>query len=265
MKTNKHLLYPLLSLVLFLCVLLVWEWCAATVPRIAFLFGAPSEVGRILIAETIHGALIKHFFVTGIEALGGFLIGIIAGTFIGLLLWYSSVVARIVQPYVLILGAVPAFAFAPVVIVWFGIGMEMKIALAAIGVFLVALTQAYEGARSVDVEEFRLLKLFGATRFQMLRLVIVPSVLQWIFASMKLSIGIALLGAFVGEFISSSQGLGYFMLRAGGLYDISAVFAGGVYLVALAGVLHVLVFLIEKQHCAIATFFSVKPVLWSRQ
>ena len=99
------------------------------------------------------------------------------------------------------------------------------------------------------------MQTFGATRFQTLQKIIFPSSLSWVFASMKLNVGFALLGAFIGEFISANQGLGHFMIHAGSLYDISSVFAGGIYLVALALVFNFIVTFIEKNKMKIIEIF----------
>ena len=133
----------------------------------------------------------------------------------------------------------------------------MKIAMATLGTFLVALTQAYEGARSVDIGEFRLLRTFGATRFQVFQKIILPSSLSWVLASMRLNIGFALLGAFIGEFISSDQGLGHFMLRSSSLYDVPSVFAGGAYLVLLALLFQGSVAFVERRRKRVIEFLSV--------
>jgi len=253
----KKFLYIISPVLLFAAILAVWEAFASQLPRFNFLFGSPSEIFTSLVRNTSNGLLINDFFITGFEALIGFVLGVIFGTLAGFILWYSPFVARISRPYVVILGAVPIFAFAPMVIVWFGIGFEMKVAMAALGTFLVALTQAYEGAKSIDVEEFRLLKIFGATRFQIFQKVIFPSSLSWVLASMKLNVGFALLGAFIGEFISSNSGLGHFMIRAGSLYDIPSVFAGGAYLILLALLFNLIVVFVEKNRMKIIEFFSV--------
>ncbi|HWQ60250.1 MAG TPA: ABC transporter permease [Candidatus Fimivivens sp.] len=242
---------------MFLAALSIWELCAIIIPRFGFLFGSPSEIVVAFIRNTANGTLIGGFFVTGMEALTGFVVGVIFGTIAGFLLWYSPLIARIVRPYIVILGAVPVFAFAPMMIIWFGVGFGMKIAMAALGTFLVALTQAYEGAKNVDIEEFRLLRIFGATRFQVFMTVVLPSSLSWVLSSMKLNVGFALLGAFIGEFISSDNGLGHFMIRAGSFYDVSSVFAGGVYLVFLALLFEKMVNLVEKKQKKITEFVSV--------
>jgi NitT/TauT family transport system permease protein len=156
-------------------------------------------------------------------------------------------VARIAKPYVVAIGAVPVFALAPVMIVWFGIGIFSKIMIAALSTVIVAIVQAYEGATSVDTRHLQLLQVMGATRYQTFRKVVVPSALIWVVNSMKLNVGFALLGAFIGEFISSEQGLGYLVLKAAGLYDMSKVFAGCLAIMAIALMLNWIVGRLEAR------------------
>lgn len=252
---KSNIKYKLISILFFLGLLGIWQLLASS-PRISFLFGSPIDIFRSLITNTLNGLLPQSLVITGFKSITGFLIGIVFGTLIGFLLWYSSKLALIFKPYIIVLGAIPVFAFAPMIIIWFGIGITMKIALSAISVFLVALVQSYEGAQSIDEEEYRLLKIYGATRLDMLKKVIFPSSLSWVLASKRLNIGFAILGAYVGEFISANQGLGFFMIRAGSLYDIPSVLAGGVYLILLALLLNYLVNLIGKNKLKIIEFFG---------
>ena len=250
---NKKI-YNIYSLLLFIAILIIWQF-VSFLPRIKFFFGSPSLIFQSVVQNL--NTLLYDTFITGSEALIGFIIGVILGIIIGFLLWYSPFIAKISRPYIVILGAIPIFAFAPIVILWFGIGIGMKIALATFGVFLISLTQAYEGANNINLEEYRLLKIFNASRYQILQKVIFPSVLSWVLASMKLCVGVSLLGAFIGEFISANEGLGHFMLRAGSLYNIPSVFAGGIFLVLLALILNYGVSLIEKNKIKIIKIFSI--------
>jgi NitT/TauT family transport system permease protein len=179
----KRFLYDNSPIFLFIVILIVWQLCASWLPPFNFFFGSPVEIFLSFVQHTRSGQLIIDVLTTGFEAMVGFVLGIAFGTITGFVLWYSPLVAHMMRPYIVIIGTIPVFAFAPMIIIWFGIGLGMKIVMATIGVGLVALTQAYEGAKSIDVEEFRLLKLFGATRFQMFRFVIFPSSLSWVLAS----------------------------------------------------------------------------------
>lgn len=246
--------YNLLSVLVFAFILIVWQ-LISVFPKIKFFLASPILIWQSLV--TNFSSLVYNSAVTGLETIAGLIIGVLLGVVIGFLLWYSILVAKIFKPYIIIAGAVPAFAFAPIIILWFGIGIGMKIVMAAFGAFLIALTQSYEGANSVSKEEYKLFEVLKASRLQILGKVIFPSSLSWVLASIKLCVGSALLGAFIGEFISADKGLGRFMLRAGSLYDIPSVFAGAIFLVALAIILNYLVGLIEKNRIKVVKVFSV--------
>jgi len=254
MTMKSKLLHNLISFLILVVILLSWQVFSFS-EKLKFFFGSPYLIYQSLISNSV--ILIKGLAITGYEAIFGFVIGVTLGTIFGFLLWYSPLVARISKPYLVVAGAIPVFAFAPIIILWFGIGVEMKIALAAFGTFLISLNQSYDGARHIDLEEFNLLKIFGATRSQVLFKVIFPSSLSWVLSSMKLNIGFALLGAFIGEFISSDKGLGYFMIKSGSLYDIPSVFAGAIFLIILALFFNLIVVLVEKNKMKIVQFFGV--------
>jgi NitT/TauT family transport system permease protein len=235
----------ILPTILALALVLLWEFLVQT-PEQIFLFAKPSSILDSLVSSTANGDLPQHAFVTGAEASTGFILGVSTGTLFGFLLWYSPFVRIAVQPFLFVLGVVPIIAFAPLVLLWFGIGFEMKVALAALATFLISLSQSFNGARELKDSDLKLLKILGASRSQILLKAVIPMSISWVFQSMKLNIGFALLGAFVGEFISADKGIGYFMIRAGSLYDIPGVFAGAVYLVGLALLFNLLIVGLER-------------------
>lgn len=240
----------------FAALLLLWQYKAKG--KILFLFSSPQHVWCSLVRNTINGILPYHTLITATEVLVGFFIGSIIGTTIGFLLWYSPLIHRIARPYILIIGIVPVFTVTPAIILWFGIGIKMKILLAALATGLLSLTHAYESASQIDLDEFRLLKIFGATRAQLLHIIVIPTSLSSVLSSLKLNISFAILGAFVGEFISSSEGLGYFMLRAGSLYNMADVFAGAIWLILFALMINVGIYYLQKYRQKIISVLSVK-------
>lgn len=235
----------LLQLVPLLFLLVFWQLFSGASDKRAFYFSTPLRVISTLIEDITNGSLLSHMFVTGGEAIAGFILGNLIGGTVGLLLWYSRLVAEISRPYLVALGAIPVFALGPMTIIWFGIGIEAKIALAFFATVFVAATQAFKGAEEVNPLYIRRFAVFGATRRQIFRKLLIPSASSWVVSSLRLTIGLALLGAFIGEFISSSKGLGYMIVRAGGLYDTSRVIAGIVAIVVIAMLLDKLVLRLE--------------------
>jgi len=225
-----------------LCVFLaVWEAYARLSQHGAFFFGSPYSVARCLVAGVLDGSFLWAMAVTLFEAVLGFVIGNLVGTVVGLGLWYYPRVARVSRPYVVALSSIPIFAIAPIVVVWFGIGIKSKVILAAVSTLAVATFQAFEGAAQTDVRLLEMVTSMGASRVMAFRKVVVPSSLFWLFAGFRINVGFALLGAFIGEFISSEAGLGYMIIRAMGLYNIPVVLAGVVGICFLAFVLVTLV------------------------
>jgi NitT/TauT family transport system permease protein len=237
------LLYPL-PLVAFV---VIWHFCTHGNEQAQFIFSSPAQVWAALIRVAQSGELLRNSGVTVFEALCGFAIGTTCGAAIGLSLWYSRLVARIAKPYITALATIPIFALAPVVISWFGIGITSKIALAAISTVVVAIVQSYQGAMSVDDRHLRFMQVVGANRFQVFRLLVIPSSIIWVMNAMKLNIGLALLGAFIGEFISAEEGLGYMIVKASGVYDMATVIVGVVALILIALVLTGLVEALERR------------------
>jgi NitT/TauT family transport system permease protein len=237
-----YFLYPLPAFVF----IIAWHFYTNNSPDRQFIFSSPQLVWQALVRLTVSGELARNAAVTVGEAICGFVLGTTAGALIGLSLWYSRLVARIAQPYITALATVPTFALAPLIIVWFGIGMLSKIMLAFISTVAVAIVQSYRGATSVERRHLRLMQVVQATRWQTFRFVVIPSSLIWVINAMKLNIGLALLGAFIGEFISAEEGLGYMIVKASGLYDMATVYCGVLALIVVALVLTAIVERMER-------------------
>jgi NitT/TauT family transport system permease protein len=226
--------------------LLFWESATASNRALAFMFGSPSAIANFLIQMVRDGSLWRDTSITGLETLLGFFVGNLIGTLIGLSLWYSRFVSRVVEPFVIALGSIPIIALAPIIIIWFGTGLISKVAMSTLSVVIVALVTSYKGAVGVDPDQINLMRTLGASKFQIFRKLVVPASLADIFAGLKLTVGFALIGAIVGEFMSSSDGLGHAIFKAGSLYVIPKVFAALVATIALALVLTFLVGKIER-------------------
>jgi NitT/TauT family transport system permease protein len=236
----------LLTAVPGILAVLAWYLFTASNPRNAFFFGSParyvSEFWRL--ART--GELFVHTAMTGSEALVGFIIGNVAGAGLGLLMWKSHTLFRILRPYVFALGSAPLFAFAPVIVVWFGTGFAAKVVVATMSTFFLALLQAYKGAEEASRDYAQVIQVLGGDKDDIFRKVVVPSSLTWVVAAFHLNIGQALLGAFLGEFISSEAGLGHVILVAGGLYNIPLILVAVTMIVFVSWLLSHLVGAIEK-------------------
>lgn len=217
--------------------LALWEVAIRAGWIAVYLYGQPTGIWRELVKGFTSGTLLYDSWVTTQETVLGFLIGSLAGTAAGLLLWLTPTGAAVLRPLMVALNGLPKIALAPLIIVWFGIGIESKIAVAAIITFIVAMITSYAGTQEIDNDYVRMLKSLGASRFQIFRMVIAPGSLPWITSAFRLNIGFAMIGAVVGEYISAEHGLGYQIYYAGTLYNLNAVWGGILALIVLALVL----------------------------
>lgn len=226
--------------------LAAWEFGARSGAASSFLFGSPSSVWNVLIKRAATGELWTDIGITTSEVLLGFLVGAVGGSVLGLLLWYSRFVADLTGPFIAAIGSIPVLAVAPLTIIWFGTEMTSKVVIVAFSCVVVSLTTSYRGARRTDPDLINLMRSFGATRSQIFRKLVVPSAMTWVVSGLKLNIGFALVGAIVGEYISSDAGVGHMILLGSSNFTISLVIAGIAIVMVMVLVFNILVTTIER-------------------
>lgn len=246
-KLPPALRIALLQIALLAALLAAWELAIRFGFIAVYLYGQPSGIiakaGKLIAS----GELLRDAALTAWEAVAGFLIGTVLGSAAGLSLWLFPTGAAVLRPYLVALNGLPKIALAPLIIVWFRIGLSSKIAIAAIITFIVAVITALQGAKEVDPDLVKLLRSLGASRWKTWRTVIVPGAMPWIVAAFRLNVGFALIGAVVGEYIASKEGLGYMIYYAGVLYDLNAVWVGIATLMAVALLMYGAIDLIERR------------------
>ncbi len=214
----------------------------------AFFFGEPLKVfGRIWTWFVVAGDIYQHLAVTLIETLLAFVLGAGFGLAGGLWLALAPMASAILEPYVKALNAMPRIILAPIFAVWFGLGIASKVALGVTLVFFIVFFNVYQGVKEVSPVVLANARMLGASQRQLLRSVYLPSATSWVFSSLHTSVGLAFVGAVVGEYLGSSQGVGYLILQAEGSFDINTVMAGILVLTVFALALDALVGLIEKK------------------
>lgn len=236
-----------LQLLMVVVVLGLWEGGVRMGWISAFLFGSPLGIAQYAGKSIMDGSLLYDTWVTLFEATLGFVIGTVVGSILGLALWYSPFIARTVEPIVVAFNSVPKIAFAPIIILWFGTGLTSKVALAISLTAIVALIAAYQAAKDADPDLQGLMVTLGANKHQIFYSVIVPSSLPAIVATFRINVGFGLVGAVVGEFISSQRGLGHLIFTASSLYDLNTVWVGLFTLMAVGFVLYFVIDWIERR------------------
>jgi NitT/TauT family transport system permease protein len=212
----------------------------------AFLVGSPSGIFSLAYKLIGSGELLSDTYYTLFEAILGFVIGTVFGSLLGLALWYSVFVARLVEPFIVAINSVPKIALAPIVILWFGTGLVSKVALSVSLTAIVALIAAYQAAKDADVDLQSLLISMGASKHQVFYKAVVPSTLPAIIATFRINVGFGLVGAVVGEFISSQRGLGHMIYTASSLYDLNSVWVGLFTLMIVGFALYYVIDMVER-------------------
>ena len=215
--------------------------------RAAFFFGEPVKMFEVIWVWFTEGAIYKHLWVTLQETTLAFVIGSALGLAIGLWLGLSSTASALFDPYITAMNAMPRVVLAPIFMVWFGLGIWSKVALGVTLVFFIVFFNVYQGVKEVSPVVLNNTIMLGASRRQLLRYVYLPSATSWVFSSLHTSVGMAFVGAVVGEYLGSASGVGYLIHQAEGAFDINTVFGGILVLTAFALVLDFAVTRAEKR------------------
>jgi NitT/TauT family transport system permease protein len=226
--------------------LLLWQGASGRLVD-DFFISNPIEVGERLWQWVADGSIFLHIWATVYATLMGFVAGSIIGVVLGIWLGVSPFTGRLLNPYLSALNALPKVALAPLFVLWFGLGIESKIALAAILVLFLVFLNTYAGVREVDQDLIDGARLMRATRAQVIAKIIIPSAMSWMFAGLKISVPYALIGAVLGEMIAANRGLGYLVQFSGAQFDTAGVFAVLIVISLLAVALNFLVELVQRR------------------
>jgi NitT/TauT family transport system permease protein len=231
----------------FVVVVALWQ-LAVYFKWLDFYFvSSPGAIALRLWQMIVSGRLFIHLAITFWEVVLGFVFGAALGVACGMVMAAGRLVPEILDPYIMALYGLPRAALAPLFVVWFGIGVASKVAVGASIVFFLCLFSTYSGMRLTDTMLLQAVKALGATQRQLLFKVRVPYAMPWIIAGLKSSVGMALIGTIVGEFVAASRGIGWYIAYAGGSYDTTGVMVGLVVLGVMSVVLNALLRRVEAR------------------
>lgn len=230
-----------------LCTALVWELAAWRWPEVARLVSQPTEIIRGIVEVVANGTIWQHFQTTLTEMAVGYVIGAVTGVALGFLFGRVKLLGDIFNPYITLFNGIPKVALAPVFVIWFGIGIMSKIAIILTMVFFVVFINTFAGLRSVNEEYVNIVRIMGASAWQVAREVFLPATLPFIIVGLRAGIPFSVIGAVVGEFIAATRGLGYFINYHQGTYDTNGIFVGVTILALLVVVLDWLLSRVERR------------------
>ncbi|MBO5889106.1 MAG: ABC transporter permease [Clostridia bacterium] len=226
--------------------LLLWEVLAKFKIIDSFLMSMPSKILYTIKDLFLSGDLFTHIFTTLYETLLGFMIATILGSIIAIFLWCSEYLRKILEPYIVVLNSLPKIALGPIIIVWFGAGTKSIVFMAIIITIIVTIITMENGFLSVDKNKIKLLKTFGANKTQILFKLILPASTKTFVSCLKINVGMSWIGSIMGEYLVSKQGIGYLIVYGGQVFKLDLVMASTVILCLLAGLMYLLVVILEK-------------------
>ncbi|HUU73311.1 MAG TPA: ABC transporter permease [Burkholderiales bacterium] len=244
MADRRIVLYQVLLLV---ALFVIWDVLTRTEILPPFFFGEPLVVLQRVWEWFSGGTIYKHLGVTLIETILAFVLGTVAGLVVGLWLALSKTASALLDPYIKAFNSMPRVILAPIFAVWFGLGIWSKVLLGVTLVFFIVFFSVYHGVREVNPVLVANARMLGASKRQLLRYVYVPSATAWVFSSLHAAVGMAFVGAVIGEYLGSARGVGYLILQAEGVFDINTVFAGVLVLTVCALLLDWIVTIAERR------------------
>jgi NitT/TauT family transport system permease protein len=241
-----------LQLLVAVVALGLWQFFA-TVPIFGvtvlppFFFSNPVEVGARVYALFAGGTIWVHLWITLKESILAFVIGAVAGVAVGFWFARQPLVAAVFDPYVKMINALPRIVLGPIFTLWFGLGIWSKVALGISLVFFIVFFNVYQGVREVSPTVLANARMLGMNERQLMRHVYWPSALSWVFSSLHTSVGFAVVGAVVGEYLGSAAGLGYLIQIAEGNFEVAGVFAGMFVLLVFVVLIDMAVSAVERR------------------
>ena len=243
---RKNLLINVARFCVLALLLGFWELSAALEWINPFITSSPSRIAKCIADLYANGTLFYHVGTTLWETLAGFFIAVAVGYSTALLLWWSDVFRRISEPYLVVLNALPKIALGPLIIIWFGTGSKAIVFMTVLIGLIVAILNMLNGFSATDENKILLLKSMGASKWQILTKLVIPSSLPNFISMLKINVGMAWIGSIMGEYIVSKAGIGYLIVYGGQVFKLDLVMSAVFILCILAAAMYALVALLEK-------------------
>jgi NitT/TauT family transport system permease protein len=243
-KKIKIIITRLIILVAFF---VLWEVAGYYKWIDPFLTSTPSRMWRNLLKIYEEGSLFKHILITCYETILGFVLSTVLGAFIAVLLWLSDFANKVLDPYIVVLNALPKVALAPIIIFWMGNGMKAIVLVAILISIIVTIISVLNGFKEVSEDKIKLLQTFGANKLQILAHLIIPASVPTLISTLKINVGLSWVGVIMGEFLVSKNGLGFLIVFGGQIAQLDTVMMSIIILSVLAYLMYEIVALLEKK------------------
>ncbi|SHJ97907.1 NitT/TauT family transport system permease protein [Clostridium cavendishii DSM 21758] len=212
-----------------------------------FLTSTPSRILKSIIKFYSEGSLFRHIYITLYETVLGFILGTLLGSLIAVILWWSDFLSKVLDPYLVVLNALPKVALAPIIIFWVGNGITAIIVIALLISIIVTIISVLSGFKEVDNEKLKLMKTFGASKFQILKYLIIPASIPTLVSALKINVGLSFVGVIMGEFLVAKDGLGFLIVYGGQIAQLDMVMMSILILSLIAYLMYKIVALFENK------------------
>lgn len=245
LKINKILVNVCQILILIFSIF-IWEYLSSKGIINSFIYSSPSKVLRTIIDLYKENNLFNHIWITVYETVISFSLATILGTMIAIILWCSKFLYKVLDPYLTILNSLPKVALGPIIIIIFGANIKSIIIMALLISLIITISNVYSGFINTDKNKIKLMLSFKTNKWQMLRYLIIPSNYHVIINSLKINVGMSLVGVIMGEFLVSKEGIGYLINYGSEVFNLNLVFAGIIILLLTSYLMYLMVLYIEK-------------------
>ena len=245
LRFNKILIH-ITQILILLFIVFIWEYLANKNIINSFIYSSPSRIIKIIINLYNENRLFNNIWITIYETIISFSLATIVGTIIAIILWYSKFLYRVFDPYLTVLNSLPKVALGPIIIILFGANIKSIIIMALLISLIITISNVYSGFINTDSSRIKLMKSFGANKFQILRYLIIPYNYHVIIGTLKINVGMSLVGVIMGEFLVSKEGIGYLINYGSQVFNLNLVFAGIMILIIVSYLLYLIVVYIEK-------------------
>ena len=244
-KINKFFV-TLTQVIILISLLAIWEILAHYEIINTFISSSPSRIITTIYDLYQSNNLFHHIWVTVYETIISFGIGTFLGTIIAIILWWNKFLYKVCDPYLTIINSLPKVALGPIIIIWVGANINSIIVMALLISVIVTIITVYNGFEETDQNKINLLKSFKATKYQILRLVVLPSSYSTIISSLKINVSMSLIGVIMGEFLVSKEGIGYLIMYGSQVFNLNLVMSGIIILMIVSYLMYLLVMYLEK-------------------
>lgn len=245
LKINK-ILVLLTQIAILLVIIIGWQYLADKNIINTFITSSPTKVIDTIISLYKSNDLFHHIWITSYETIISFIIGTILGILIAIILWYNKFISKVIDPYLTVLNSLPKVSLGPILIIWVGANINAIIVMAMLVSVIITIITVYNGFQSTDTTKINLLKSFGATKWQILKYLILPANYPTIISSLKINISMSLIGVIMGELLVSKSGIGYLIMYGSQVFNLNLVITGIIILMIVSYIMYIIISYIEK-------------------